>query len=60
MCYQRLGLTNKPESTPPYDSDELNRRWTRLWGLNRDDLLTRERQQTDDGRSAKRLWLQAQ
>jgi hypothetical protein len=32
-CYQRFDLLSELKSTPAYDSIELNRRWTLLWGF---------------------------
>ncbi len=42
-----------------YDSNELNRRWIRLWGLNAGGLTRSRRQGVHDGRNRKLLGSQA-
>ena len=54
------GTDERARKHTAYDSNELNRRWTRLWRLNGDGLLRPVRQCGGDGRNINRFWLPVQ
>jgi hypothetical protein len=58
-CYQRFALQAEVKSTPVYDSIELNRRQTLLWGFDGDGVPEAQRFGHDGRCNQWCFWLRA-